>query len=155
MTIVFWKWMLWCIDVRWSWDNSGFTYKLKDKWLTNMLPVPFPHCVWCQSSGFPLCGNKERRAWFESNQQQVWYHSCRCVLSLSPKKGVWGCNVVQRAAACQISLIDLSAGSHQGDCALAVPVGCSVVQRSSERQNRGKRHQCPSRVKMNLNRCLV
>lgn len=45
---------------------------------------------------------------------------------------------MQRAAAGQIQLIDLSAGSHQGDDALAVPVSSSVVQRGPARYNRGQ-----------------
>lgn len=40
-------------------------------------------------------------------------------------------SVVQRAAARQVQLVDLSAGSHQRHRALAVPVSCSVVQRRS------------------------
>lgn len=56
----------------------------------------------------------------------------------SPTKGVWSSSVVQRAAACQVWLVDLGACSHQGDCALAVPISGSIVQRRSARYN--KRH---------------
>ncbi len=56
--------------------------------------------------------------------------------ALSPTEGVWSSSVVQRAAARQIQLVDLSAGSYQGDRALAVPVSCSIVQSSSARHNR-------------------
>lgn len=56
----------------------------------------------------------------------------------SPIKVEWSSSVMQRAAACQIQLIDLSAGSHQGDNALAVPVRSSVVQSRPARYNRGQ-----------------
>lgn len=57
---------------------------------------------------------------------------------VSPTKAQWSSSIVQRAAACQIQVVDLSSSSHQGDDALAVPVSSSVVQWRSVRYNTGQ-----------------
>lgn len=56
-------------------------------------------------------------------------------LILSPTQTEWGSSVVQRAAANQVQLVDLGPSPHQGDDALAVPVGSSIVQRRPAGRN--------------------
>lgn len=62
---------------------------------------------------------------------------CRVINIVSPAQTERGGSVMQRAAANQVQLVDLSSSPHQRDDALAVPVGSSVVQRRPARRHMG------------------
>lgn len=86
-----------------------------------------------------LCFPSAKRQYFIKRSRWSALHEVgMTVHAVSPIKVEWSSSVMQRAAACQIQLIDLSAGSHQGDNALAVPVSSSVVQSRPARYNRGQ-----------------
>lgn len=105
---------------------------LKDRW-TCLVNEMSTKQYKCDHLFFDIVGKAELRLVLHTDTNIYVYNVSNIV---SPAQTEWGGSVVQRAAANQVQLIDLSSSPHQGDDALAVPAGSSIVQRRPARRHR-------------------